>query len=174
MLNKMATTLDFGSLINRERPFLRQLAMKLTKHVDDAEDLIQETLFKALKNQDKYQPETNLKGWLYTIMKNTFINQYRKKKFQNTYSDDSENQYITTSMEATRSDEADHPAEHAYVLQQIQTVEKAYLDAFMMYFNGYKYEEISDILNIPLGTVKSRIFLARKKMMEKLKDHRYE
>jgi len=53
-------------------------------------------------------------------------------------------------------------------------VEKAYLDAFMMYFNGYKYEEISDILNIPLGTVKSRIFLARKKMMEKLKDHRYE
>jgi RNA polymerase sigma-70 factor (ECF subfamily) len=77
-------------------------------------------------------------------------------------------------MEATRSDEADHPAEHAYVLQQIQTVEKAYLDAFMMYFNGYKYEEISDILNIPLGTVKSRIFLARKKMMEKLKDHRYE
>jgi RNA polymerase sigma-70 factor (ECF subfamily) len=58
MLNKMATTLDFGSQIHRERPFLRQLAMKLTKHVDDAEDLIQETLFKALKNQDKYQPET--------------------------------------------------------------------------------------------------------------------
>ena len=165
---------EFDSLVIKQSSSLRTYAYHFTHDADDADDLVQDTMLKAITYYNKFAEGTNLKGWLYTIMKNTFINQYRKKKFQNTYSDDSENQYITTSMEASRSDEADHPAEHSYVLQQINTVEKAYLDAFMMYFNGYKYEEISDILNIPLGTVKSRIFLARKKMMEKLKDHRYE
>ena len=166
------STAEFGQLIDREYEFLNQLAMKLTKQKDDAEDLIQDTYYKALKNKDKFATGTNLKGWLYTILKNTFINNYRKKRNQNTYTDETENQFILGSMASDRATEADSPAELTTILENIESVEKSYLDAFMMYFNGYKYEEIAQEMNIPLGTVKSRIFLARKKMMEKLKDFR--
>jgi RNA polymerase sigma-70 factor (ECF subfamily) len=162
----------FGYEIYQHTAFLRTLALKLTHHSEDAEDLIQETFYKAIKNRDRYQEGTNLKGWLYTILKNTFINNYRKKRNQNTYTDDTENQFILGSMASDRASEADSPAELSTILENIETVEQSYLDAFMMYFNGYKYEEIAQEMNIPLGTVKSRIFLARKKMMEKLKDFR--
>ena len=169
----MMTSSDtFGNEIHQHSSFLRILALKLTRHSEDAEDLIQETFYKAIKNQDRFKEGTNLKGWLYTILKNTFINNYRKKRNQNTYSDDTENQFLIGSMASSRSTEADSPAELTHIMENIETVEKSYLDAFMMYFNGYKYEEIAKEMDIPLGTVKSRIFLARRKMMEKLKDFR--
>ena len=159
----------FGPQIYQHQQFLRALAYKLTRHSEDAEDLVQETFFKAIKNQTKYQPGTNLRGWLYTILKNTFINNYRKKKNQNTYLDDSENQYVLGGMMANREDEADSPYEMTNIKDRIELVESTYLDAFMMYFNGYKYEEIANHMVIPLGTVKSRIFLARRKMIEQLR-----
>jgi RNA polymerase sigma-70 factor (ECF subfamily) len=159
----------FGPEIYQHEHFLRGLAFKLTRHAEDAEDLVQETFYKAIKNQSKYQEGTNLRGWLYTILKNTFINNYRKKKNQNTYADDSENQYVLGGMMANREDEADSPYEMANIIERIENVERTYLDAFMMYFNGYKYEEIADQMGIPLGTVKSRIFLARRKMMDQLR-----
>lgn len=162
---------EFGVLINDHYQFLRTLALKLTKRIDDAEDLIQDTYYKAIKNQDKYKRGTNLKGWLYTIMKNTFINNYRKKKNQNTFVDDTENKYFINSKESSKSAHTDSLVDHKYILKQVQSIDDNYLEAFMMHFNGYKYEEISEILDIPLGTVKSRIFLARKKMMAKLKDY---
>jgi RNA polymerase sigma factor, sigma-70 family len=99
----------FGPQIYQHQQFLRALAYKLTRHSEDAEDLVQETFYKAIKNQTKYQAGTNLRGWLYTILKNTFINNYRKKKNQNTYLDDSENQYVLGGMMANREDEADSP-----------------------------------------------------------------
>ncbi len=163
---------DFGVLINEHHQFLKQLALKLTKRMDDADDLIQETFYKAIKNQDKYRKGTNLKGWLYTIMKNTFINNYRKTKNQNTFVDDTDNRYFINSVAAGKTVETDRLADHEYVMRQVESIEKNYLEAFMMHYNGYKYEEIAEILDIPLGTVKSRIFLARKKMMSKLKDYR--
>jgi RNA polymerase sigma-70 factor (ECF subfamily) len=84
------STAEFGQLIDSEHDFLSQLAMKLTKRRDDADDLLQDTYYKALKNKDKFATGTNLKGWLYTIMKNTFINNYRRKKQQNTFVDETE------------------------------------------------------------------------------------
>ncbi len=167
------STIEFNNLIVAHRSFLNQLALKLTKSVDDADDLIQDTLFKALKNQDKYQEGTNLKGWLYTIMKNTFINNYRKRKLQNTFVDETDNKYFINSQEADREAETDTLVDHEYLMKQIETVDKHYLDTFMMHYNGYKYEEIAEIMGIPLGTVKSRIFLARRKMMDKLMDYRF-
>ncbi len=175
-LNKIfeaMSTNEFGALISDHHSFLKQLALKLTRQLDEAEDLIQDTMLKAIKNKDKYRVGTNLKGWLYTIMKNTFINNYRKKKNRNTFIDETENKYFLNSQESSKSDHADSSVDHQYIMDQIATIDKNYVDAFMMHFNGYKYEEISDILEIPLGTVKSRIFLARKKMMEKLQDYRY-
>lgn len=163
---------DFGLLINEHHQFLKQLALKLTKQMDDADDLIQETFYKAIKNREKYRAGTNLKGWLYTIMKNTFINNYRKKKNRNTFIDDTDNRYFLNSGESAKTVDTDSIVDHQYVMRQIESIEKNYLEAFMMHYNGYKYEEIAEILDIPLGTVKSRIFLARKKMMARLKDYR--
>ncbi|CAI8284123.1 MAG: ECF RNA polymerase sigma factor SigR [Owenweeksia sp. TMED14] len=166
----MIATKSFGNEIQQHQSFLRSLALKLTHHSEDAEDLIQETFFKALKNQSKFKEGTNLKGWLYTILRNTFINNYRKKRNQNTYTDDTENQFILSSISSDQETEADSPLNLSTILNNIESIEKSYLEAFMMHFNGYKYDEIANQMNIPLGTVKSRIFLARKKMMERLKD----
>jgi len=163
---------EFSTLILSHQSFLLQLAMKLTKSVEDSNDLIQETFFKALKNREKFQEGTNIKGWLYTIMKNTFINAYRKRRNQNTFIDETDNKYFINLRESEKTDHTDASVDREYMLKQINTVEKTYVETFMMYYNGYKYEEIAEILGIPLGTVKSRIFLARKKMVEKLKDYR--
>lgn len=163
---------EFGTLILSHQSFLQQLAMKLTKSFEDSNDLMQETYFKALKNKDKFQEGTNIKGWLYTIMKNTFINAYRKKKNQNTFVDETDNKYFINMGETEKSVQTDAIVDREYMMKQINSVEKTYVETFMMYYNGYKYEEIAEILEIPLGTVKSRIFLARRKMMDKLKDYR--
>ncbi|WP_421754004.1 RNA polymerase sigma factor [Croceimicrobium sp.] len=163
---------EFSSMIIGHQDFLRQLALKLTKSNNDSDDLMQETLFKALKNREKFQEGTNIKGWLYTIMKNTFINAYRKRKNQNTFIDETENKYFINMRETEKSVSTDSIVDHKYVMKQVNSIDKTYLETFMMYYNGYKYEEISEILDIPLGTVKSRIFLARRKMMDKLKDYR--
>jgi RNA polymerase sigma-70 factor, ECF subfamily len=170
---KTMSTTEFGLLLDKQNQFMRQLALKLTKHMEDAEDLIQDTYFKALKHKDKYTPGTNLKGWLYTIMKNTFINNYRKKKVQNTFIDETDNSFFINQGINNRVEPADRNVDQEYIMKQIDSIEKNYVEAFMMHFNGYKYEEIAEILSIPLGTVKSRIFLARKKMMAKLQDQRF-
>ena len=167
------STAEFGELIDREHDFLHQLAMKLTKRHDDAQDLIQDTYFKALKNKDKFATGTNLKGWLYTIMKNTFINNYRRKKQQNTFVDETESQFFLNSKEASRTTLTDANVDNDYIMEQINSIEPHYTEAFFMHYEGYKYEEIAEHFNIPLGTVKSRIFLARKKMMDKLADQRH-
>ena len=166
------STIEFGNLIVSHSNFLYQLAMKLTRNSDDSNDLLQETFLKAIKNKEKYQDGTNIKGWLYTIMKNTFINNYRKKKYQNTFVDETDNKFFINQNEVDKEVKTDRIVDTEYMMRQIESVEKTYVDTFMMYYNGYKYEEISEIMGIPLGTVKSRIFLARKKMMEKLKDYR--
>ncbi len=163
---------EFGTMILSHQGFLLQLAMKLTKSTEDSNDLLQETFFKALKNKDKFQEGTNIKGWLYTIMKNTFINAYRKKKNQNTFVDETDNKYFLNYREGEKTVETDAVVDQEYIMKQINSVEKTYVETFMMYYNGYKYEEIAEILDIPLGTVKSRIFLARRKMMDKLKAYR--
>ena len=105
-------------------------------------------------------------------MKNTFINAYRKKKNQNTFVDETDNKYFINMGETEKSVQTDAVVDREYMMKQINSVEKTYVETFMMYYNGYKYEEIAEILEIPLGTVKSRIFLARRKMMDKLKDYR--
>jgi|TARA_B110000483_G_scaffold241401_1_gene324295 RNA polymerase sigma-70 factor (ECF subfamily) len=172
MLNKETMLLSdtFGFQIHQHQSFLRSLALKLTHHSEDAEDLIQETFLKALKNENKFKEGTNLRGWLYTILRNTFINNYRKKRSQNTYTDDTENQFILGSITSDPETEADSSLNLNTILENIETIEKSYLEAFMMHFNGYKYDEIAEKMNIPLGTVKSRIFLARKKMVQRLKE----
>ena len=166
------TALEFSYSLSQMSKTLQPFALKLTKDREEANDLLQETMLKAYTNRDKFAKGTNLKAWLYTIMKNTFINAYRKKKNQNTFVDETDNKYFINMGETEKSVQTDAVVDREYMMKQINSVEKTYVETFMMYYNGYKYEEIAEILEIPLGTVKSRIFLARRKMMDKLKDYR--
>ncbi len=136
------------------------------------EDLVQETILKAISNYSKFQEGTNLKAWLYTIMKNIFINEYRKKSRSNIISDATPNSfYLNVSSNITNQ------AERTFVMEDIN---KALLKIsvelrvpFLMHYKGYKYQEIAEKLNLPLGTVKSRIFFARKELSQLLgKDYR--
>ena len=134
---------------------LLRFAYKLTTDREEANDLLQETSLKALDNEDKYTPDTNFKGWMYTIMRNIFINNYRKVVRDQTFIDRTDNLYHLKEMHRV-----------------VNTLPKEYKVPFAMHVSGFKYREIAEKLNLPLGTVKSRIFFTRQKLQEELKDFR--
>lgn len=158
-------------LINVQNDLLR-FAYKLTANHEDANDLLQETSLKALDNEEKYAAETNFKRWMYTIMRNLFINNYRKAVRDQTYVDQTDNLfYLNQSI-----DLADESTESSHDLKEIRRVvnalPKEYRIPFAMYVSGFKYREIADKLGLPLGTVKSRIYFTRQKLQQELKDFR--
>lgn len=158
-------------LINVQNDLLR-FAYKLTANHEDANDLLQETSLKALDNEEKYAAENNFKGWMYTIMRNLFINNYRKAVRDQTYVDQTDNLfYLNQSI-----DLADESTESSHDLKEIRRVvnalPKEYRIPFAMYVSGFKYREIADKLGLPLGTVKSRIYFTRQKLQQELKDFR--
>lgn len=131
-----------------------------------------ETDLKALDNEDKYTPDTNFKGWMYTIMRNIFINNYRKVVRDQTFVDQTDNLYHLNLPQDTSYEST----ERAYDLKEMHRVvnklPKEYRVPFAMHVSGFKYREIAEKLNLPLGTVKSRIFFTRQKLQEDLKDFR--
>lgn len=163
------TTFEFESSINNAKPVLHPLALQLTRDVEDAKDLLQVTFMKAWANQHRFNPGTNIRAWLYTIMKNTFLSDYHRKKRRQTYVDLTDNQYFinSTSMERNGT-EADAGVNIDDIYDAIDNLPAAYKAPFKSFIEGYKYEEISENLGLPLGTVKNRIFLARKELKEKL------
>ena len=148
-------------------------ALQLTANNDDAEDLLQETMVKAITYKDKFREKTNLKAWLYTIMKNTFINNYRRSVKANTIIDKTEDLYYLNKSSENDGASPDTRYNHKQIQKVVNALEDDYRVPFMMHFKGFKYKEIADQLNLPIGTVKSRIFLARKKLMGQLEDYRY-
>ena len=149
---------------------LLRFAYKLTTDREEANDLLQETSLKALDNEDKYMPDTNFKGWMYTIMRNIFINNYRRAARSKTLIDTTDDLY---HLNLPQNSGYDSP-EVAYNVKEISSVinsfSEEYRVPFSMFVAGYKYEEIADKMNIPLGTVKSRIFFARKRLKNILND----
>lgn len=150
---------------------LKSFALKLTMDKDAAHDLVQDTTLKALNSEDKFVDNTNLKGWLLTIMRNIFINNYRKGARENTMVDSTTDLYHLNF----KQDSGLETPEGAFAVNEISAIlakfPKEFSEPFNMHVAGYKYEEISERLSMPLGTVKSRIFFTRKRMREILKDY---
>jgi len=159
---------EFCSQITVINPSLNAFAYNLTKNTDDAQDLMQETKFRAIHNKEKFRPGTNFKAWMFTIMKNIFINNYRKKVKANTIIDTTENLYYLNSS----SNSVDNDVDRNLLMEEINGMIKSLDDSiripFMMHFEGFKYQEIADKFQLPLGTIKSRIFFARKALKAKL------
>lgn len=156
-------------LIGVQEELLR-FAYKLTANREEANDLLQETSLKALDNEEKYVPDTNFKGWMYTIMRNIFINNYRKIVREQTFVDQTDNQYHLSMPQ----DSGFASTEGAYDLKEmhriVNSLPRDYKVPFSMHVSGFKYREIAERLGLPLGTVKSRIFFTRQKLQEELKD----
>lgn len=161
-------TLDFNRAVVSLTKTLKPYAINLTKDADDAKDLLQETIYRALVNQEKYADGTNLKAWLFTIMRNIFINSYRRKAKQNTLTDSTDNLFYLNSGRQTviNGSESTFIMENAF--GAINKLSDDYKVPFMMHYEGYKYQEIAQDLQLPLGTVKSRIFFARKELKKEL------
>jgi RNA polymerase sigma factor (sigma-70 family) len=165
------TQSEFGALVTKQSSSLKMYALNFTKDMEDAEDLVQDTLLKAIIYFDKFKEGTNLKGWLYTIMKNTFINNYRRiVKVNATVVQSEEISSNNLLYSATIN-----AGEGNFVLRDIKeallSLSDDYKVPFTMYFEGYKYHEIAKYLNIPIGTVKTRIHVARKLLKQYLKPY---
>lgn len=159
---------EFNSVLLENADFLKPFAVNLTKDSEAANDLYQETLYKALANQEKYNVGTNIKAWLFTIMRNIFINDYRRKAKQKTVFDNSANDYLINMKQASVSNAAESSLRMKEIKEAIHQLPEIFKVPFRLYFDGYKYQEIADVLAEPLGTVKSRIHFARKLLKERL------
>lgn len=163
-------TIDqFTTIAAKHDLALRNFALKFTRDLDDANDLMQDTMVKAIRYFDNFQEGTNLQGWLFTIMRNTFINSYRKgTKVRDLVTQSEDITYQNLAFSATSN-----KAESDFVMGDIKgalaKLPTQLSIPFVRYVEGYKYHEIAIEMNIPLGTVKTRIHEARKHLAKMLK-----
>lgn len=146
-------------------------AFSLTSNRDDAYDLMQDTTYKALTNENKYARNVNFKGWVFTIMRNTFINGYRRKARSGIVSETAD---ATERLRSVEDHTVESP-EGAYcareITEAVNRFSEEYRRPFAMHLAGYKYTEIAEKLGLPTGTVKSRIYVARKRLREQFSDY---
>lgn len=163
---------EFESKLMSLQGNLLNFAYMLTSNRDNAYDLLQDTTLKALDNAGKYVDNTNFKGWVFTIMRNIFINNYRRAGRAATIVDTTENLYHLNLSQ----DSGIETPEGSFGVNEISAAINEFADEyripFSMHVAGYKYNEIAEKMNLPLGTVKSRIFFARKKLQQRFADYR--
>lgn len=165
------TAMEFNHQLIGLESKLEKFAYSLTSNREEAQDLLQETFLKALSHRDKFVGYSNLKAWTFTIMKNTFINNYRKQQKENTHNDNTKNNFfinLTKDISPTRPDSELSVTE---INKKIEELPEEFKKPFKMFLAGFKYKEIADKLDLKIGTVKSRIFFTRKRLMENLKDY---
>lgn len=166
------TAMEFNYQLTGLKGNLERFALSLTQNMEDSKDLLQETYLKAIAYRDKFVDHTNLKAWTFTIMKNTFINNYRKSVKSNTTFDNTDDlYYLNLSKESGGTDSPESTYSTMEIEKAINNLEDEFRIPFMMHVKGYKYKEIAEKLDLKIGTVKSRIFFTRKKLMEALKDY---
>lgn len=162
------TAIEFNYQLTGLTDSLRRFAYSLTSNREDASDLLQETFVKAISYRDKYADDTNLKAWTFTIMKNTFINNYRRVIKSNTTFDNTNDLYYLNLSQESHLEHPDSSVSKNEIEEHINKLEDEFRVPFRMHLQGYKYNEIAENLGLKLGTVKSRIFFTRKKLMESL------
>ena len=163
----------FENQLVESESVLENFAYSLTHNPDEAKDLVQETFLKALVHKKAYKEGTNLRAWLFTIMKNTFINNYRRnKKVQSVITKEDSTPWIN-NISGNVIYQADHNTKYAQIVMLINSLPEEQKIPFEMINQGYKYCEIAEKFNIPIGTVKSRIFLARQKLNQLLDEEKF-
>lgn len=163
----MASNTSFQDNLMSIQANLLNFAYMLTSNRDDAYDLLQDTTLKALDNSEKYADNTNFKAWVFTIMRNIFINNYRRSSRAATIVDTTDNLYHLNLSQDSRFESPEESYGAAEITAAINEFPEEYRVPFSMHVAGYKYNEIAEHMNLPLGTVKSRIFFARKKLQER-------
>ena len=162
------STIEFNNMLVNNAEFLKPFAITLTRDSEAAKDLFQETLFRALANKEKYNVGTNIKAWLYTIMRNIFINNYRRKSKQNTIFDNTPNEFLLNQSQSVAANTAESTLRLKDIQAAVHNLPDIFRNPFLLYFDGFKYHEISKMLNEPLGTITSRIHFARKLLKTQL------
>jgi RNA polymerase sigma factor (sigma-70 family) len=162
------TALEFTYQVASLRSTLYTFTRRFTSDRDESLDLVQDTMLKALTYKDKFREDTNLKGWLFTIMRNTFINNYRKGQRAKTSRDNTKELYFLNVEDTHTFNKPETNFEYKDIWKNINELRDELLVPFKMHTSGYKYHEIAEHLNIPIGTVKNRIFHARKEIQQKL------
>ncbi len=162
------STIEFNQVLIHNSDYLKPFAMTLTRDSESAKDLVQETLYRALANKEKYLDGTNIKAWLYTIMRNIFINNYRRSAKQNTIFDNTPNDFLLDHNQFTTVNAAETNLSVKNIYEAIHQLPEIFKTPFQLYFEGYKYHEIALVLKEPLGTIKSRIHFARKLLKQQL------
>ncbi len=163
---------NFQSKLMGLQSNLLNFAYILTSNRDDAQDLLQDTTLKALDNEDKYVDNVNFKGWVFTIMRNIFINNYRRIVRSATIIDQTEDLYHLNLPQDSGFETPEGSITAQEITDAINAFPDEYRIPFSMHVAGYKYNEIAETMNLPLGTVKSRIFFARKRLQLLFKDYR--
>jgi len=153
---------EFTQALTKNAEYLKPVAITLTHDPQDANDLLQETIFRALAHSDKYSIGTNLKAWLYIIMRNVFINDFRKRVKRNVIPDYSAEDLLFNSAQTATANTAISTIRIKEIQAAIAKLPGILKAPFVLYFEGFKYKEISNMLDEPLGTIKSRIHFARK------------
>jgi len=152
---------EFNNLLINNSAFLKPFAITLTHDSEIAGDLFQETMYRAMANREKYNVGTNIKAWLYTIMRNIFINDYRRKLKRATIIDSTPNDYFLNHQQRNV-----YTTEAALnvkdIMARVHSLPDIFRKPFILYFDGFRYHEIANMLREPLGTIKSRIHFARK------------
>ncbi len=166
------TTNNFQANLMSLQANLLNFAFMLTSNRSDAYDLLQDTTLKALDNQEKYAENTNFKAWVMTIMRNIFINNYRRTSRAATIVDTTDNLYHLNLSQDSGFESPEESYGATEITAAINEFSDEYRIPFSMHVAGYKYNEIAEKMNLPLGTVKSRIFFARKKLQERFADYR--
>ena len=168
----MAATTTFQTRLMDLQSNMLNFAYMLTSNRDDAYDLLQDTMLKVLDNADKYVENTNFKGWVFTIMRNIFINNYRRIARSATVIDQTEDLYHLNLSQDSGIDSPEGSYTAAEITAAINEFPEKYRVPFTMHVAGYKYNEIADEMGLPLGTIKSRIFFARQELQNRFADYR--
>ena len=164
---------SFQSELTGMRNVMLNFAFTLTHNSDDAQDLVQDTMLKAITAEDKYTTGENFKGGVFTIMRNIFIDQYHKMSRLSTVHDTTEDSYILNVASADLIAESPEDSYSSYEIEEaIRHLDKLYRIPLVMLVSGYKYNEIADEMGLTIGAVKSRIFTGRHLLQERLSDHR--